>query len=78
MRVYYQDQTKRVSIVFWLQILFYIAALLGWFLENRKIKVKLLFVPYYFFIMNLSVFLGFVRYVKGKQSVKWERAKRGD
>ncbi|MCD6347252.1 MAG: glycosyltransferase family 2 protein [Bacteroidales bacterium] len=65
------------SIVLWLQILFYGAALLGWFLENRKIKVKLLFVPYYFFIMNLSVFLGFVRYVKGKQSVKWERAKRG-
>ncbi len=66
------------SILFWLQVLFYVAALLGWFLENREIKVKLLFVPYYFFIMNLSVFLGFKRYVKGQQSVKWERAKRGE
>ncbi|MEA1876937.1 MAG: glycosyltransferase family 2 protein [Bacteroidota bacterium] len=66
------------SILFWLQILFYAAALLGWFLENRMIKVKLLFVPYYFFIMNLSVFLGFFRYIKGRQSVKWERAKRGE
>lgn len=59
------------------QMLFYAMALTGWFLENRKIKVKALFVPYYFFIMNLSVFLGFRRYLKGNQSVKWERAKRG-
>lgn len=66
------------SILFWLQVLFYLASLVGWFLENRKIKVKLLFVPYYFFIMNLSVFLGFKRYIKGQQSVKWERAKRGE
>lgn len=65
------------SILFWLQIGFYVAALLGWYLENRLIRVKLLFVPYYFFIMNLSVFLGFKRYLKGSQSVNWERAKRG-
>jgi cellulose synthase/poly-beta-1,6-N-acetylglucosamine synthase-like glycosyltransferase len=65
------------SLLFIGQILFYVAALTGWFLENRKIKIKVLFVPYYFFIMNLSVFLGFKRYLKGSQSVKWERAKRG-
>ena len=65
------------SILFWLQILFYTAALLGWYLENKSIKVKILFVPYYFFIMNLSVFLGLKRYLKGSQSVNWERAKRG-
>ena len=71
------DNLNLYSFLFYAQIIFYIAALLGWFLENRKIKVKLLFVPYYFFIMNLSVYLGFARYMKGKQSVKWERAKRG-
>jgi cellulose synthase/poly-beta-1,6-N-acetylglucosamine synthase-like glycosyltransferase len=65
------------SILFWLQILFYVAALLGWYLENRSIRLKLLFVPYYFFIMNLSVFLGLRRYLKKSQSVNWERAKRG-
>jgi cellulose synthase/poly-beta-1,6-N-acetylglucosamine synthase-like glycosyltransferase len=64
------------SIVFWLQALFYIMALLGWFLENRHIKLKILFVPYYFFIMNLSVYLGLFRYMKKNQDVKWERAKR--
>ncbi len=65
-------------VLFWLQVLFYLAALLGWYLENRSIKVKVLFVPYYFFIMNLSVFLGFFRYLKKAQSVNWERAKRGN
>ena len=65
------------SILFWLQILFYLAALLGWYLENRSIRLKILFVPYYFFIMNLSVFLGLKRYLKGSQTVNWERAKRG-
>ena len=64
------------SILFWLQLLFYLSALLGWYLENKSIRVKLLFVPYYFFIMNLSVFLGFYRYLKGSQSVNWDRAKR--
>lgn len=64
------------SALFWLQLLFYVAALLGWFLENRKTRVKILFVPYYFFIMNLSVVLGFFRYVKNSQSVNWERSKR--
>lgn len=62
--------------LFWLQVLFYIGALLGWFLENISIKVKLLFVPYYFFIMNLSVVLGFFRYIKNSQTVNWERAQR--
>jgi cellulose synthase/poly-beta-1,6-N-acetylglucosamine synthase-like glycosyltransferase len=66
------------NVLFWLQVLFYLLALLGWYLENRSIRVKILFVPYYFFIMNLSVFLGLKRYLKRTQSVNWERAKRGN
>ena len=65
------------AILFWLQIAFYLLALAGWYFENRSIRIKLLFVPYYFFIMNLSVYLGFKRYIKRTQSVNWERAKRG-
>ncbi len=67
---------KLYNILFWLQLVFYIAALTGWFLENRSTRVKILFVPYYFFIMNLSVVLGFFRYLKNSQSVNWERAQR--
>jgi len=65
------------SWLFYLQILFYIMAMVGWFMENKKIKVKIFFIPYYFFVMNYAVILGINRYFKGQQSVNWERAKRG-
>jgi len=59
-----------------LQVIFYVSALIGWFLENKKLKIKIFFVPYYFFIMNYAVFMGFGRYLKKSQSVNWDRAKR--
>jgi cellulose synthase/poly-beta-1,6-N-acetylglucosamine synthase-like glycosyltransferase len=70
------DSRHFFTIIFWLQFFFYAMALLGWFLENHHIKLKILFVPYYFFIMNYAVYLGFFRYLKKAQDVKWERAKR--
>lgn len=63
-------------IVLGLQILFYLMALVGWVLESKKMKSKILFVPYYFFIMNYAVFMGIGRYLKKTQSVNWERAQR--
>lgn len=71
------NYTSLYAWLFWGQALFYLAAFFGWILEERKIKIKLLFIPYYFFIMNLAVYLGFARYLKKQQSVNWERAKRG-
>jgi poly-beta-1,6-N-acetyl-D-glucosamine synthase len=58
------------------QALFYFLAFLGWMLEKRKIKVKALFVPYYFCVMNYAVLAGIVRYIKGSQSAAWDKAKR--
>lgn len=63
--------------LFYAQSLFYLMAFIGWHLENKAIKIKILFVPYYFMIMNLAVLMGMKRYYKGSQSVNWERAKRG-
>lgn len=55
---------------------FYLSALLGLVLENRKIRVKILFIPYYFSVMNYAVVAGIFRYFNGGQSVLWEKAKR--
>lgn len=60
------------------QMGFYSCVLLGYILENNQIRFKPLFIPYYFFIMNYSVFAGFVRYLKGSQSAAWERSKRAE
>jgi poly-beta-1,6-N-acetyl-D-glucosamine synthase len=64
------------KIVFICQILFYFAAILGYVLENRKIKFKIFFIPYYFSMMNYSVYAGLIRLIKKSQSVVWEKANR--
>lgn len=58
------------------QIGFYVLALSGYFFRENKISIKGFFIPYYFMVMNLSVYAGFIRYFKGKQSVVWEKAER--
>jgi biofilm PGA synthesis N-glycosyltransferase PgaC len=59
-----------------LQVLFYASALFGWFYANKNIKIKAFYIPYYFFFMNVSVFLGFKRFITKKQTVLWEKAAR--
>jgi poly-beta-1,6-N-acetyl-D-glucosamine synthase len=59
-----------------LQVLFYGLAFSGYLLRDKKIGIKGFFVPYYFAVMNLSVYFGLNRYLRGKQSVVWEKAKR--
>lgn len=58
------------------QVLFYLLALAGLLLERKHIRLKILFIPYYFCMMNYAVFAGFLRYLKGSQSVLWEKAAR--
>ena len=38
------------------QTLFYVLALVGYVLEQRHMKIKAFFIPYYFFVMNYAVF----------------------
>ncbi|PWJ56787.1 cellulose synthase/poly-beta-1,6-N-acetylglucosamine synthase-like glycosyltransferase [Dyadobacter jejuensis] len=58
------------------QGVFYGLALLGWVMENRKVRLKALFVPYYFCMMNVAVLAGIYRFAKGKQSAIWEKSVR--
>jgi len=64
------------SLLLGAQVLFYTAAIIGVVLERKALKIKAFFVPYYFCVMNYAVYRGFARFVKGSQSVVWERAKR--
>jgi len=59
-----------------LQGIFYLLAITGWLYANRNIKLKLLYIPYYFLFMNLSVFMGFSRFIQKRQTVLWEKAAR--
>lgn len=64
------------QVIFANQVLFYLAALLGFFLEKRQIRLKLLFIPFYFCMMNYAVYVGFTKYIKGSQTVLWEKSTR--
>lgn len=66
------------QLVFVLQAGFYALALAGYQLRDRKIGIKGFFVPYYFMVMNLSVYAGLARFLRGKQSVVWEKSKRAE
>jgi biofilm PGA synthesis N-glycosyltransferase PgaC len=62
--------------IFAAQILFYLLAFLGFIMEKRQIRIKALFVPYYFCVMNYAVLMGIIRYFTKKQSAIWEKAQR--
>lgn len=58
------------------QIVFYLLAIIGYYLENKKIRIKLLFVPFYFSFMNYCAIKGYLRYRNGLMSGIWEKVKR--
>lgn len=58
------------------QVLFYGLAAAGLFFERKKIRIKILFIPYYFCVMNYAVLAGIRRYFRNQQSAAWEKSKR--
>jgi len=58
------------------QVLFYGLALLGALLGEKGRKYPLVQFPYYFVTVNVSVIQGFMRYLRGGQSVNWEKSTR--
>ncbi len=71
-----QNNERLYQLIFGLQLLYYIAVFLGFISKNLRLRLKLLFVPYYLFMMNYSIIHGMIRYFSGKQSQIWEKAKR--
>jgi len=64
------------SILFYMQLFLYLVAVIGWLFENKKVRLKLFFIPYYFVAMNYASIKGVFRYFKGQQSVVWEKSRR--
>jgi poly-beta-1,6-N-acetyl-D-glucosamine synthase len=64
------------QVALYAQLFFYLLALMGHLMRERKINVKGFFVPYYFCMMNLSVFAGLGRLLRKKQSAVWEKSER--
>ncbi len=63
-------------IIFILLILFCLLAAIGAIFQDKQVKFKFIFAPFYLVIMNYSLISGFIRYLKGGQKAAWEKAQR--
>jgi cellulose synthase/poly-beta-1,6-N-acetylglucosamine synthase-like glycosyltransferase len=74
--IVYQGGDRLYLITLLLQTVFYAMASMGWLFANHNLRIKGLYVPYYFMFMNLSVFIGFYRFIRKRQTSIWEKALR--
>ena len=61
---------------FLIQILFYLSAIIGYFLNKQKIKFKLFNIIYYFCLINTAALIGFFKFLMGKKMSTWSHASR--
>jgi len=59
---------------FFLQLLFYLSALLGYYFSKKKHRIKLFTLPFYLFLINYASLLGFFRFLFGTQKTTWEKS----
>ncbi len=58
------------------QLFFYLVALIGWLFVRSGKRAGLFTIPFYFVFMNYCLVKGFTRFVRGKQTVLWEKSLR--
>ena len=69
------DEPLFFTLFITFQLLFYLFAVLGSY-SNSNTSFKLMRICYYIAFMNFTVYLGFIRFLRGSQSAVWEKAKR--
>ena len=60
----------------WAQLAFYGLAATGGLLETRGMRLKGLYVPFYICLLNGAALVGGWRFLRGRQSVVWQKARR--
>lgn len=74
--LFIEPANRVLQIFLALQMLFFGLAFIGYKLKDKQLRSKLIFLPYYFFVTNWAQILGFARFMRGNNSVAWERSKR--
>lgn len=60
------------AIIFWLQTIFYLAALAGWISERSEKKSGVFAIPLYFVLTNAASLIGFYKFLRGERYASWE------
>ncbi len=58
------------------QAVFYVLALSGWIMARSGKRTGILTIPFYFVFMNYCLVKGFIKFIRGRQSVLWEKSLR--
>jgi len=70
------DYIQFYYIIFFLQIAFYLSALLGYVLNLAKINISVFSVVYYYLVTNLALLIGFIKFLTKKHSYVWDSTPR--
>jgi cellulose synthase/poly-beta-1,6-N-acetylglucosamine synthase-like glycosyltransferase len=60
------------TIIFIIQILFYLQALIAWVLEKKGSRLGLFAIPLYFVLTNFASVIGFYKFITGERYATWE------
>ncbi len=71
-----QYGTDFYNWMLYVQIVFYVLAVAGWLFVRSGKKAGWLTIPFYFVFMNYCLVRGFLKFMKGRQSVLWEKSMR--
>jgi cellulose synthase/poly-beta-1,6-N-acetylglucosamine synthase-like glycosyltransferase len=74
--IVYNGSSSLYEILFLAQCMFYFSAYIGFYFERKNIRIKALFIPFYFCMMNYAVIAGIIRYFRKAQSAAWEKSIR--
>ena len=58
------------------QVFFYGAAVVGYVFARRGLRLRIVYLPFYFTFANLGVFLAWIRWARGKHQYAWQRTER--
>jgi cellulose synthase/poly-beta-1,6-N-acetylglucosamine synthase-like glycosyltransferase len=63
-------------ILFWLQVLFYLSAVAGYFLSRMNIRLVPFNLSFYFVLINIALLVGIYRFITNKQKSHWQSTPR--
>jgi cellulose synthase/poly-beta-1,6-N-acetylglucosamine synthase-like glycosyltransferase len=72
----WQTQVEIYQVIWLGQNTLYLLALGGYLFSKSRFNFKITLTAYYFVVMNWSVYAGFLKLIRGKQSVVWAKANR--
>jgi poly-beta-1,6-N-acetyl-D-glucosamine synthase len=70
------QESNFYDVAFLAQFVFYAGAIVGLLLERQQVRFRIFYLPFYFTFANAAVLLAWVRWIRGKQQLTWQRTER--